>query len=52
MEKVGFLPDEPVFMLVSKAQDVVQHLTVTLHYHSCKSGVGRPTSDDPQSEGQ
>jgi hypothetical protein len=52
MEKVGFLPDDPIYLLVSKAQDAVQHLRVTLHYHSCKSGVGKPASDDPQPESQ
>ena len=50
MEKVGFLPDDPVFMLVSKAQDAVQHLRVTLHYRSCKSGVGMPESEATRSE--
>ena len=52
MEKVGFLPDDPVFLLVAKAQDAVQHLMVELHYRSCRSGVGRPESEDPQPEGQ
>jgi len=52
MEKVGFLPDDPVFLLVAKAQDAVQHLRVELHYRSCRSGVGRPESEDPQPEGQ
>jgi hypothetical protein len=44
MERVGFLPDDPFFCLVAKAQDALQHLTVTLHYRSCPSGVGESES--------
>ena len=45
MERVGFLPDDPFYRLVAKAQDAVQQLTVDLHYRSCRSGVGRSESE-------
>jgi hypothetical protein len=49
MERAGFLPDDPLFQLVSKAYDAVQHLSVHLHYLSCKSGVGRaPGTNDKE----
>jgi hypothetical protein len=41
MERAGFLLDDPLFQLVSKAYDAVQALSVHVHYLSCKSGVGR-----------
>jgi hypothetical protein len=41
MEQAGFLPDDPLFRLVSKAYDAVHALSVHMHYRSCKSGVGR-----------
>ena len=41
MEKVGFKPDDPVFVKVKAAYDAVFDLTIDLHYLSCASGVGR-----------
>jgi hypothetical protein len=40
MEKVGFLPGDPLFREVCEAYDAVHKLSVTLHYLSCTSGVG------------
>lgn len=41
MEKVGFLPTDPLFQLVKKAHDAMQGLSVETHYMACKTGVGR-----------
>jgi hypothetical protein len=41
MEKVGFLPDDPLYILVRNAYHAVLSLSHELHYMSCKSGVGR-----------
>ena len=46
MERAGFPPDDPLFRLVAKAYDAVQHLSVHVHYLSCQSGVGKPGSPD------
>ena len=46
MKRTGFPPDDPLFRLVAKAYDAVQHLSVHVHYLSCQSGVGRPGSPD------
>ena len=40
MIKVGFLPDVPLFLLVSEAYDAVYRLHMETHYLSC-NGVGR-----------
>jgi hypothetical protein len=42
MERRGFIPDDPLFLLVADAQDAVFHLRMNLHYLSCRSGVGLP----------
>ncbi len=44
MEKKGFKPDDPLFVLVEKAYDAMRRLTGDLHYRSCSSGVGRPST--------
>ena len=41
MEKVGVLPDDPLFQLVKTAQHDMQALSVELHYRACAGGVGR-----------
>jgi hypothetical protein len=43
MVQVGFPPDDPLFRLVERAFDVLQHLGVEVHYLSC--GVGEPGRD-------
>jgi hypothetical protein len=45
MGKVGFLPGDPLYQLVRKAEDALHRLSVELHYRSCGSGTGRPTGD-------
>jgi hypothetical protein len=45
MELLGFPPGDPLFVLVSRAYDSLQRLSVELHYMSCRSGVGRPSSE-------
>jgi hypothetical protein len=40
MEKTGFLPDDKLFQIVSKAYDTVYCLSVEAHYLSCDGGVG------------
>ena len=37
MEKVGFLPGDPLYVLVREAEDKIHHLSVELHYRSCGS---------------
>ena len=41
MEKVGFLPGDPLYRLVREAEDKVHHLSVELHYRSCGGRVGK-----------
>jgi hypothetical protein len=45
MVKVGFLPDDPLFLLVSKAYDAVYRLHMETHYLSC-NGVWRKSADE------
>jgi len=43
MEKVGFLPSDPLFVKVKAAYDAV----FDLHYRGCSGGVGRsPTKGE------
>jgi hypothetical protein len=42
MQKVGFLPGDPLYVLVRDAENKLHHLSVELHYRSCAGGVGRP----------
>ena len=41
MEKVGFLPGDPLYRLMREAEDKLHALSVELHYRSCAGGVGR-----------
>jgi hypothetical protein len=45
MERVGFLPEDPLYQLLAKAYDAAQALSVELHYRSCGHGVGRSETD-------
>jgi hypothetical protein len=45
MELIGFPPGDPLFLLVSRAYDSLQQLSVEVHYMSCGSGVGKPSSE-------
>ena len=54
MEARGFPMTDELFQATNAAYDAAHGLTVSLHYLSCKSGVGRPaketggnTEDDP-----
>lgn len=40
MEKVGFMPNDPLFRDVAEAYDAVHKLSVQAQYLSCSSGVG------------
>ena len=44
MEQVGFLPDDPLYRHVAAAYDAMFSLRVELHYLSCRSGVGKPST--------
>lgn len=46
MEKRGFPPNDPLFQLVGKARDAMQHLCMELHYLSCRNGVGRSSRQE------
>ena len=41
METVGFLPNDKLYQLVTRAYDDLHHLCVELHYMSCSGGVGK-----------
>lgn len=43
MEKVGFTPNDKLFVLVCDAFEALHALSNELHYLSCESGVGRPS---------
>jgi hypothetical protein len=46
MDKVGFLPGDPLYVLVRDAEDKLHRLSVELHYRSCAGGVGvKPLSE-------
>ncbi len=42
MDKTGRHADE-LYPLVEKAHNAIHHLSVELHYRTCRSGVGRPS---------
>ena len=42
MQKVGFLPNDPLFLRVCQAYDAVHRLSIELHYLSC-DGTGKPS---------
>jgi hypothetical protein len=42
MERCGFPPDDPLYQKTKSAYDAVCSLLVSMHYHSCATGVGRP----------
>jgi len=44
MQKVGFLPSDPLFKLVCKAYESLHALFIELHYLSC-DGVGKTPRD-------
>lgn len=45
MEEVGFPPNDKFYLLVCKAYDAMQQLSVEVHYLSC-DGVGNPTKKE------
>jgi hypothetical protein len=45
MEAVGFPPKDKLYLLVCKACDAMQALSVEVHYLSC-DGVGNPSKKD------
>jgi hypothetical protein len=44
MEKQGFPPNDKLLKLTDAAYNAIHALTVELHYLSCESGVGRPST--------
>ncbi len=44
MVNAGFSPTDPIFKLVEKAQEAMQHLCTAVPYAGCESGVGQPRS--------
>jgi hypothetical protein len=47
VDKRGFDPRSEVYKAIDKAYCAVHGLRVTLHYESCKRGVGRPNEEKP-----
>jgi hypothetical protein len=45
MEKVGFPPNDKLYLLVCNAYEAMQELSVEVHYLSC-DGVGRPSKNE------
>jgi hypothetical protein len=41
MNRLGFAPDDRLYVHVTAAWNAVQALHVEIHYLGCKSGVGR-----------
>ncbi len=41
MERAGFPPRDPLYVLVCDAYDAMHRLSVEIHYLSCEGGVGR-----------
>ena len=41
-EKAPFSSDDPLYLLVSKADDAVHHLSVTVHYLACDAARRKP----------
>jgi len=41
MERRGFPPTDPYYLLVVRALDAMHRLGVETHYLSCKGGVGK-----------
>jgi hypothetical protein len=36
--------NDPLFQVVSAAEEAMQRLSVTMHYRSCEHGVGFPSN--------
>lgn len=49
MERVGFLYHDPLCVMTKGAYDSRFSLRIELHYRSCNSGVGRPTTMNQES---
>ena len=45
MVEVGFLPTDPLFVAVAKAQEASQDLLTKVHYLTCDGGVGDPLQE-------
>jgi hypothetical protein len=51
MEKVGFLPGDPLFRCVERADSSMLELCMALHYMTCEGGMGFNQGSD-QSDGK
>ena len=49
MEKVGFPPNDKLYLLVCNAYDTMHRLSVEIHYLSC-DGVGNPPKKEEPGE--
>jgi hypothetical protein len=50
MSRLAFAVDDPLYVLVARAQSAIEQLYVHVHYLSCSSGVGIvPHSEGDQS---
>ena len=46
MEKIGFPPNDPLYLAVKEADDAVNRLYLKFRKLSCKSGMGEPPRPD------
>jgi hypothetical protein len=45
MERLHFPHRDPLYVAIVSACNAMQHLTMTAHYLSCESGVGKATKE-------
>jgi hypothetical protein len=50
MEQTGFPPNDPLFKSARRAYHAVCSFYMDLHYHSCKSGVGKAARQTPKND--
>lgn len=43
MNRLGFPPDDPLYVAAERARTAIQGLHVAAHYASCEHGVGEPS---------
>jgi hypothetical protein len=52
MSRLGFPPNDPLYVAVVKAQTALHELSMIVHYASCSSGVGRAPRADSGGNGR
>ena len=45
MTRLGFPPDDPLWLAAEQARIALQNLHVAAHYAACEHGVGRPSRE-------